>query len=254
MLAFRFSGWRGTMPRMRRIETDASLAGTILDELKTAVVNGELVAGTLYSVHDLADRLGVSRTPVREALIQLADRGMVRFERNRGVRILRTSLHDLEEVFAIRLLLEVPATFRATSQRTAEWVAELEQRLARMRAAAAAHDAAAFMAADREFHQTINAASGNLRLAKYIDSLRDMVLTRGASTVDKSRSMDDILAEHEAVLRPIVAGEPTEAAEAMRAHLLHTARLLIGQEAEANGDSAPTVALEWTEYPRALTQ
>ncbi|GAA3842664.1 MULTISPECIES: GntR family transcriptional regulator [Amycolatopsis] len=235
---------------MRQIGNDANLAGKILDELKSAIVNGELVAGSLYSVHDLAERLGVSRTPVREALIQLAERGMVRFERNRGVRILQTSLHDLEEVFAIRLLLEVPATHRAVTQRTAAWVKELGAQLKAMRAAAEKRDEATFMAADRRFHEIINEASGNVRLARYIDSLRDMVLLRGASTVDTSRSLSDILAEHEEIFALIEAGKADEAAESMRAHLLNTARLLIGQEAAASGDPVPPVSLEWTGYPR----
>lgn len=234
---------------MRQIDTDRNLAKEIFEELRGAIVSGELVPGTLYSVHDLAARLGVSRTPVREALIQLSERGMVRFERNRGIRVLQTSLHDLEEVFAIRLLLEVPATFRAAGLADGDWVRELAGHLHAMREAADAHDEAEFMAADRRFHETINAASGNLRLARYIDSLRDMVLLRGTSTVDRSRGLHDILGEHETILALIEDGKPREAAEAMRAHLLHTARLLIGQEAAESGDPLPEISLDWTAFP-----
>ncbi|NDL59336.1 GntR family transcriptional regulator [Phytoactinopolyspora mesophila] len=235
---------------MRRIDDTPNLGGKILEELRTAIVNGELVPRRLYSVQELAERLGVSRTPVREALIQLAALGMVRFERNRGVRILQTSLHDLEEVFAVRLLLEVPATFRAVSQRAPEFVRDLRAQLDAMRAAADEHDENEFMAADRRFHEIINEASGNVRLARYVDSLRDMVLLRGTSTVDRSRSLHDILVEHEHVFELVEAGKAEEAAEAMRSHLLNTARLLIGQEAAERGDPVPQVSLEWTRYPR----
>jgi DNA-binding GntR family transcriptional regulator len=235
---------------MRQLGNGANLAGKIFDELRGAIVNGELVAGSLYSVHDLAERLGVSRTPVREALIQLAERGMVRFERNRGVRVLQTSLHDLEEVFAIRLLLEVPATYRAVTQRTTTWVKELGAQLRTMRTAAHKYDETAFMAADRRFHEVINEASGNFRLARYIDSLRDMVLLRGTSTVGTSRSLADILDEHEDIFALVESGRAEQAAESMRAHLLNTARLLINQEAAAGGDALPSVSLEWTDYPR----
>ncbi|WP_199430448.1 GntR family transcriptional regulator [Qaidamihabitans albus] len=234
---------------MRQIDTDRNFAGKILDELRLAIVNGELVPGGLYSVHDLAARLGVSRTPVREALIQLSERGMVRFERNRGIRIMRTSLHDLEEVFAIRLLLEVPAAFRATGHGAPGWVRELGRHLEAMRRAAAKHDEARFMAADRRFHEAINEASGNLRLARYIDSLRDMVLLRGTSTVDRSRGLADILAEHEEIFAFIEAGKAGDAAEAMRAHLVHTAQLLLSQEAGEAGDPVPDVSFDWTRYP-----
>ncbi|MBK1786907.1 GntR family transcriptional regulator [Prauserella cavernicola] len=237
---------------MRQIDTDRNLAKEIFDELRGAIVSGELTPGALYSVHDLAARLGVSRTPVREALIQLSERGMVRFERNRGIRILQTSLHDLEEVFAIRLLLEVPATFRATTQRPPGWLDELAGHLDAMRTAAGKHDEATFMAADRRFHEAINAASGNLRLAHYIDSLRDMVLVRGNSTVDRSRTLADILTEHETIFELIESGKAHEAAASMRAHLLHTARLLLGQEAGADlqgGEPLPELSLDWTKFP-----
>ncbi|WP_298178848.1 GntR family transcriptional regulator [Saccharomonospora sp.] len=231
---------------MRQIDTDRNLAKTILGELRGAIVSGELVPGTLYSVHDLAARLGVSRTPVREALIQLAERGMVRFERNRGIRVLQTSLHDLEEVFAIRLLLEVPATYRATSQGTPGLVTDLRAHLDAMRRAAETHDETEFMTADRRFHEAINVASGNLRLARYVDSLRDMVFLRGTSTVDRSRGLSDILAEHEEIAELVEQGKPSEAAEAMRRHLLTTARLIIAQESAESGESVPPVSYDWT--------
>ncbi len=231
---------------MRQIDTDRSLAKAILDELRGAIVSGELVPGTLYSVRELAARLGVSRTPVREALLQLAQRGMVRFERNRGIRVLQTSLHDLEEVFAIRLLLEVPATFRATSQKPPGLVADLRTDLDTMRRAADERDESAFMLADRRFHEAVNTASGNLRLARYVDSLRDMVFLRGTSTVDRSRGLADILAEHEHIAACVEEGDAHEAAEAMRQHLLTTARLLIAQESAESGEPVPPVSYDWT--------
>ncbi|WP_007026735.1 GntR family transcriptional regulator [Saccharomonospora iraqiensis] len=234
---------------MRQIDTERNLAKTIFEELRSGIVSGELVPGTLYSVHDLAARLGVSRTPVREALIQLSERGMVRFERNRGARVLQTSLHDLEEVFALRLLLEVPATFRATGRRESGWVADLSAHLAAMRAAADEHDEAAFMAADRRFHHTINAASGNLRLADHVDSLRDTILLRNTSTVNRSRGMHDILAEHARIHELVEEGQAHAAAEAMREHLRHTARLLLGQESSETGDAEPPFSLDWTAFP-----
>src|SRR6185437_3348958 len=99
----------------------------------------------------LADQLGVSRTPVREALIKLAQQGMVRFERNRGVRVLLTSLHDLEEVFALRLLLEPPAVGRAVARLDAAQCRELRRLLAHMERAARADDEFTMFEHDRRF-------------------------------------------------------------------------------------------------------
>ena len=78
-----------------------------------AIADGRLEPGGRYSVAQLAEQLGVSRTPVREALLVLEREGRVRFERNRGVRVLETTAADVAEVFELRLLLEVPAAARA---------------------------------------------------------------------------------------------------------------------------------------------
>jgi Transcriptional regulators len=230
------------MEQVRQAET---MNAQVLGALRTAVITGELAPGTLHSVHTLATQLGVSRTPVREALIKLAQQGMVRFERNRGVRILQTSLHDLEEVFALRLLLEVPATRRAVGLLDDAGRRELRRAFQAMERAAAADDEHRMWEYDRRFHRMLLAASGNSRLAEYVDGLRDMVLRRGVSTAGSSRSLDDIVAEHAAVLECVEAGDAEGAAAAMRAHVLHTAELLIAQEVGA-GPGSVDVDLSWT--------
>ena len=105
----------------------STLAARAHDAIRAAIVDGRLAAGERYSVARLAERFGVSRTPVREALLLLERQGVVRFERNRGVRVLETSVHDLEEVFTLRLLLEVPATYRACALLTDDDLAALQR-------------------------------------------------------------------------------------------------------------------------------
>ncbi len=201
-----------------------------LDVLRASIISGELVSGSLHSVASLADTLGVSRTPVREALIELAARGMVRFERNRGVRILQTSIHDLEEIFEIRLSLEVPAARRATARMLPAEVRGLRDKLTSMEEAAAAGDESMLWIHDRGFHHTLLAASGNRRLADYVDSLRDMVLVRGVTTAGRARSLEAIVAEHRQIFERVEAGDPEGAASTLHAHIEHTAGLLIAQE------------------------
>jgi DNA-binding GntR family transcriptional regulator len=230
---------------VKQVRQTDSVNAQVLDALRAAVITGELQPGTLHSVQTLATQLGVSRTPVREALIKLSQQGMVRFERNRGVRVLQTSLHDLEEVFALRLLLEVPATRLACQQIDEAGRRELRRLHQTMERAARAENEYRMLEHDRRFHLVLLQASGNLRLASYVDGLRDMVLRRGVSTVSRSRSLDDIVAEHREVLSHIEARDAAGAAEAMRAHLLRTAELLIAQEAGAPPGSVD-VDLGWT--------
>lgn len=202
----------------------------VLEAVRASIIGGELVSGGLYSVAELAETLEVSRTPVREALIELAARGMVRFERNRGVRILGTSIHDLEEIFEIRLMLEVPAARRAAGRMLPGEVKGLRNHLASMELAAEARDVARLWVHDRQFHRALMIASGNSRLAEYVDTLRDMVLVRGVTTAGRARSLETIVAEHRAIQERVEAGDPEGTATALSAHIEQTARLLIAQE------------------------
>jgi DNA-binding GntR family transcriptional regulator len=240
----RISGYEGAEP-VKALGQTETVNAQVLAALRTAVITGELAPGTLHSVQTLATQLGVSRTPVREALIKLAQQGMVRFERNRGVRVLQTSLHDLEEVFALRLLLEPAAVRRAVTRMDESTRKELRKLFAAMQKAAKADDEFTMLGHDRRFHRVVLEASGNTRLATYVDGLRDMVLRRGVSTARESRSLDDIVAEHAEILTLIEAGDADGAAEAMRVHVQHTAELLIAQEAGA-GTGVLDIDLGWT--------
>lgn len=221
---------KATGAMLEEIKTDPSLTDRVRESILGAIVDGRLQPGSLHSVQTLATAFGVSRTPVREALIDLSGQGVVKFERNRGVRILQTSVHDLEEILALRLLLEVPATHRAVENGSAELVPALEAELAAMKEAAGGGDEVTTMRHDRRFHELINEASGNARLAAFVDSLRDLVLTRGISTVGRSRELPEIVAEHAAIIAAIEAGDAAAAAAAMKEHLVNTGRLLLAQE------------------------
>jgi DNA-binding GntR family transcriptional regulator len=220
---------------LEEIKADPSITDRVRDSIREAIIDGRLAPGSLHSVQSLASSFGVSRTPVREALIDLEGRGMVEFERNRGVRILQTSIHDLEEILSLRILLEVPAAYRAAEQATEATASELSDELMAMRKAARDRDEKTMMAHDRRFHEIINEASGNSRLALYVDSLRDLILTRGVSTVGRSRDLPSIVREHEAIIAAIEANDPAAAAAAMKGHLVNTASLLLRQEDDAAG-------------------
>jgi DNA-binding GntR family transcriptional regulator len=221
----------------------ATLAAQALDGLRSAVVDGRLAPGERYSVGALAERLGVSRTPVREALLVLEREGLVRFERNKGVRIIAPSAADLEEVFALRLLLEVPATRRACARLAGADLDALDAALDAMAGAADAGDELGFMAQDQRFHALLLAAAGSPRLVAVVGRLRDHVRLLGASTAGRSRDLRAIHAEHVAIRDALRARDADGAAAAMRAHLRATGELLAAQE------GAPPPDLDWALRP-----
>ncbi|HEX2312627.1 MAG TPA: GntR family transcriptional regulator [Thermomonospora sp.] len=219
---------------MREIAGTANLNRQVAQVLREAIHSGELRPGELYSVSRISERLGVSRTPVREALLGLADTGLVRIERNRGFRVVRRDPRHIAEVFHLRLLLEVPATRLAARHRDPALLEGLRRELAAMREAAGDHDEARFMEHDRRFHALILDAAGNSLLTATVGNLRDTITTVGASTVDQTRSLADIAAEHDPVLAALAAGDAEAAAEAMRRHVAHTGELLLAQVAAEN--------------------
>lgn len=228
---------------LKEIRVDPSLTERARDSIREAIIDGRLSPGSLHSVQTLAAAFGVSRTPVREALIDLEGKGMVEFERNRGVRILETSVHDLEEILSLRLLLEVPAAWRAAEQATGETVDALRVELEAMTRSAAKGDEITTMLHDRRFHEIINETSGNARLADYVNSLRDLIRTRGVSTAGQSRELPAIVDEHEAVLIAIAAGDSSAAAAAMKSHLCNTTALILKQV----GGTEAAPGLRWAE-------
>lgn len=221
---------RRSEPGLGPIRVRPSRTQEVLEVVRASIIGGDLVSGELYSVAELAETLQVSRTPVREALIELAARGMVRFERNRGVRILGTSIHDLQAIFEIRRLLEVPAARQAVARMLPAEVNGLRLHLTAMERAAEAGDVARLWVHDRQFHRALMIASGNRRLAEYVDTLRDMVLVRGVTTAGRARSLEAIVAEHAAIFERVEAGDAEGTAAALLAHIEQTAGLLIAQE------------------------
>ncbi len=228
---------------MKAIKAERTLTNQVYQSIRDSILSGRLEPGSLYSVTRLADELQVSRTPVREALIDLASQGMVRFERSRGVRILQTTAHDVVEIFSLRLLIEVPGTLAAIPRLSDADVRALEKEYEQMIAAAKAGDESRTMLHDRRFHLVLLGGSGNERLARIADQLRDQILTQGVSTVGRSRSLMEVVEPHRPILEAARERDAKGAAFAMRDHVLSTGRLIVTQE---GGD--PADLEDWERY------
>ncbi len=209
-----------------------SLTDQVVAAIRAAAERGEIRPGQLYSAYQLAELLDVSRAPVREALMKLSEAGMVRMERNRGFRLVVPDAREIAEIFQLRLLLEVPAARAAAGDATGATARELRREFRSMRAAVRTGDADLFMAHDRAFHDCALRSTGNRRLVLTVGALRDATRTLGASTVDRSRGLADIAAEHEPILTAVRDRDPEAAAEAMRVHVTRTGRLLVEQAAD----------------------
>lgn len=199
-----------------------SLTDAVVDAVRAGVQQQELVPGEVYSVYQLAELLGVSRSPVREALLRLAEVGLVEIARNRGFRVVLPTAHDVEEIFEIRLALEPPAAGRAAER----GCPDADDHLEAMAAAVSRGDEPAFWAADRALHRSVLVAAGNTRAAEIVEQLRATTALLGPPTTATGRSLAEIHAEHRPIVDAVLAGDAGAAERAMREHLEHTRDLL----------------------------
>ncbi|AYN38751.1 GntR family transcriptional regulator [Streptomyces dangxiongensis] len=158
-------------PGARAAVRRSSVRGQILDALRTALVTGELRPGEVYSAPALGERFGVSATPVRESMQQLALEGAVEVVPNRGFRVVRRGARELAELAEVRALLEVPVILRLARTVPAERWAALRPLAEESVRAAACGCPATYAEADRAFHRALLGLSGNEQLVRIAEDL-----------------------------------------------------------------------------------
>ncbi|MFD9461891.1 GntR family transcriptional regulator [Streptomyces sp. NPDC060027] len=201
----------------RPVVQRASVRGQVLDALRTALVAGELAPGEVYSAPALGERFGVSATPVREAMQQLALEGAVEVVPNRGFRVIERGTRELAELAEIRGLIEVPVMLRlARTVPAARW-AELRPLAEATVRAASSGCRATYAESDRSFHRAVLALAGNAQLVRIADDLHRRAqwplvggpVSRGradliADAAEHAALLDALIAEDLAVVQALV--------------------------------------------------
>jgi len=189
----------------------------VLEAIKHAILTGELKPGRPLVETDLAELLGVSKTPVREALKTLAGAGLVTMNPYKGAAVRVVDDEQARHIYDARLLIEPEALARAVSAGPGWQPARTA--LAR---AASARDQAERSLANRDFHRALYAGCGNPLLVRMLDDLRDataLVTVAAWQHEPGHRSWEHEAAEHRAILQAAQAGDPSRAAALLRAHI-----------------------------------
>jgi DNA-binding GntR family transcriptional regulator len=198
-----------------------SLRDQALTALRQAIVTGQIEPGVVYSAGSLAAELGVSNSPVREAMLALVDDGLMEVVPNRGYRAAVLTDADLAEITQLRYLLEVPAAGQAAETDLGDRLKTLYELVDRIERTAAAGDLAGNLDADRRFHLLVVDASGNRRLTELVARLRDQTRLYNLPALAESRALVASAAEHRPLLDAIAAHDRHTAETLMRAHLAH---------------------------------
>jgi DNA-binding GntR family transcriptional regulator len=196
-----------------------SVVDQVHAELLERIVAGELPPGSRLRQEALAEELGVSRTPLREALARLVSEGLVEFVPNRGATVASRDFTDMENAWRARLVIEPGAARLAAERPEPAAIERMEQTVVRQRSVA--EDVTASFALNREFHLTLVAASGNTHLLQFCELLW---LSRIGVPIfaRQARDRDQVLAwadDHEAITRAVAAGSAARAERLTREHI-----------------------------------
>lgn len=196
--------------------------------LHAQVLSGALVPGQVYSAVALAEELKVSATPVREAMLELANAGFVEVARNRGFRILTISDRDLDEIVELRLMLEVPAIKKVIASASDEQLALLGPLAVEIVEAARREDLPAYLLSDQTFHRTLLELAGNARLVKLVVDLRDQTRLLGLRGLSASGKLIESAEEHCEIASMIQARNLKQAQALMTRHIQHVRGIWAG--------------------------
>jgi len=222
------------MPKIQNIPQPLPLAKMAYHALREAILTGQLNNVEVYNEVALAKGLGISRTPVREALLELASQGLINFLPRRGVAVVRFTAQDVEEIFELRKAIELVAV---------EKVSRANPRPDFRKAAAALKDqhkayhkknATAFMLADRKFHGVFFRLTDNRRMIAIMENIRDILHVMGLQAMTVEGRMAQVLTEHAAVLEAVEQGNTAAAINALDRHL-EQSKLAVLDRAPAMG-------------------
>lgn len=200
--------------------TATTLAEAIRIALAEDIIAGRLPPGSEIEEHQAAERFGASRTPVREALRELAAAGLVEIEPRRGVRVARLTLERLGEMFEVMAETEAMCARLATHRISAPERFALQSVHERSAAAVADGDVPAYDALNREFHSALYRCTHNGFLAEHVQALRLRLAPFRRAQFHHADRLRDSFAEHAALLRAVLRGDGEAAAREMRAHML----------------------------------
>jgi phosphonate utilization transcriptional regulator len=206
-------------PVIRLVQAN-SLSTLVQKEIERLILAGDLAAGSKLTEATIAELLGVSRGPVREAFRALEGSGLVRLEKNRGVYVRQISVEEADQIYELRAVLDEFVGRRLAETATPAQVRELRDIVARMEKAAARNDVDAYLATNLEFHDRMVELTGNAklllvyrRLVNELHLFRRTALAQGGALPASTR-------EHREIVDRIAAHQSGAAGKALHDHVV----------------------------------
>lgn len=213
--------------KLKSIEKPLQLTELAYEALRDSILSGHLKPGDIVNEIPLARELGISRTPVREALLELSSQGLVDILPRKGVRIKYFTEKDVHEVCEIREFIELGVLEKVARTESTLSLSSLEDALDGQEEALQGGDVSEFLRFDRLFHVELTGLSSNRRLPKILENLRDLIDVMAQQALTREGRTKEVVAEHRAVVECMKKGLFPEAKEAMRFHLEKTKQAVL---------------------------
>lgn len=195
------------------------LRDVVFNTLRQGILTGELKPGErLMEIH-LAEKLGVSRTPIREAIRMLELEGLVTMIPRKGAEVAKISEDDLKDVLEVRKVLESLATRLACERITDEQKELLKKAAEEFVQSTKSGDATTIAMADVKFHDEIINASGNKRLAQMINNLAERIYRYRLEYIKDEKNHSRLIEEHALIMKNVIEGNVSEAVKCAESHI-----------------------------------
>ncbi|MCL5743482.1 MAG: GntR family transcriptional regulator [Acidobacteria bacterium] len=208
---------------MKKLKIPSNLTSLAYDSIKRYILDGRLDEGVRLTEEFLSTSLGISKSPIREALNRLEAEGFIHIEPRRGAYLQDVSTADINELYDLRNALETHVVL--TLKLSPELMEELKQSVRRMRKHLKDHDKAHYIEEDIHFHAKLANATGNGRLCRTLENVQNQIWIFRRKTYDLSSST--AAESHEAIVRALEAGARPRAANAMSEHINTVRRKLV---------------------------
>lgn len=191
----------------------------VAERLREQIFAHELAPGSWLDEQNLAASLGISRTPMREAIKVLASEGLVTTKMNKGAYVTEVDRRDLEQIFTVLSLLEGQAAKETAIKATEDQLTQLDNLHHRLEKAAADRDIGQFFEINVKFHELIQEIAGNKWMNGVIEDLRKVLKLQRRDSLTRSGRLLSSLVEHREILQAILKRDPQASELAMRKHL-----------------------------------
>lgn len=194
------------------------------NSIKQLILNNTLTADSQINIDEMAAQLNISRTPVREALMRLQAKGLVRIVPHVGCFVCRITKEEFREVFELRCVLESYAAFKAAETMPEEQVQKWMDHVSKSEQAVLQGDLPEFNNLETVIHDSLISNLQNRRILDVMDMLSDNIYRERMIAMDSTENVEQSLAEHRKVVEAIANRRPEEAQKAMETHLRNVER------------------------------